>query len=939
MKQIATLLLLFLFFSSFSIAQTVQISGTIRDAGEGAAVSGVIVTSGNVEATSNESGFFKIQANSDGKTAYLSFYKDGYSLMEREIQTAGKEEVELGVIEFSHLPTGPAITEIVTGEDRIPVITLSEGEEESELGAQNISGILSAARDPFIAAAAFNLSTGGFDIRGYDAETVVLFNGMPFNNLENGSVYWSVWGGLNDVTRSRESSIDLSPNSYTFGGIGGYTAFDTRASEMQKGKRISYLFSNRAYNGRVMATWSTGMLKSGWAFSFSGSKRWANEGYVPGTFYDSYAYFASIDRKFGKNHLLNFTALGTPTKRGSQGAGTEELNDIAGTNFYNPHWGWQNGKKRNARVVNTHQPLFILRHDWKVNEKSSLLTAVGYQTGRYGRTNIDWFNAPDPRSDYYRETPVYFSLLNESLGDEIAQIYRDNPDLLQVQWHDMYAANEVVDLQERDYFNLHKYFPNNNAPQGNMSQYILDEQRSDASKFNASTTYQSIISDHLTVHAGLTWQQEKIHYFRTVKDLLGGDYFINVDKFILSNQRTLESLYNPAFHHSIYDVARVDLDDDNVVIREGDTYGWDYDINGQQFGTWLQGQFSFRKIDFFLAGQSTNTTFWRTGNLRNGKFPENSLGDSEKQDFINYSAKAGITFKIDGRNYIYANGAALTRPPEARIAYASPRNQDQLVPGLTTEKVFAWEAGFQHRSPGFKARATFFYSQINDGLKLNRFFLVDISRFGTSVLSNVDRRHAGVEVAFQAKITPTISFIGAAAVGEYIYTNRPNNYFIIDEDGVVQDRGKTYLKNFYVPSVPQTALSSSLEYRSPKFWSASLTVNYFNRTYLDFSPNRRSEDVVFGLEKGSDIYNDIVNQQKAPDAFTVDLFAYKSFKISDDIFFSLTGGVTNLLNAEVVQGGYEQLRYERNAVGVNVFPPRYFYAYGTNFFIMGALRF
>jgi hypothetical protein len=503
----------------------------------------------------------------------------------------------------------------------------------------------------------------------------------------------------------------------------------------------------------------------------------------------------------------------------------------------------------------------------------------------------------------------------------------------------MYAANEVVDLQERDYFNLHKFFKDGNTPQGNMSQYILDEQRSDANKLNASTTFQSIVSDHLTVHAGLTWQQEQIHYFRTVKDLLGGDYYINLDRFVLSTPRTLDALYNPAYHASVYDVAKVDLDDENIVIREGDTYGWDYNINGQQFGTWLQGQFSFRKVDFFLAGQTTNTTFWRTGNMRNGKFPENSLGDSEKQDFINYSAKAGITYKIDGRNYIYANGAAITRPPDARIAYASPRNQDQLVPGLTTEKVLAWEAGFQHRSPGLKARATFFYSNINDGLKLNRFFLVEVSRFGTYVLSNVDRRHAGVELAFQAKITPTLSFTGAAAIGEYIYTSRPDGFFIIDEDGVVQNRGKSYLKNFYVPSVPQTALSGSLEYRSPKFWSASLTVNYFNRTYLDFSPERRTEDAVFGLEEGDELYNSIVNQQKAPDAFSVDLFAFKSFKVSDGVFFSLTGGVTNLLNAEIVQGGYEQLRFERNAVGLDVFPPRYFYAFGTNFFLMGALRF
>ncbi|MCB0519391.1 MAG: TonB-dependent receptor [Lewinellaceae bacterium] len=945
MKQITTLLYFLFFASALSFAQSVRISGTLLDE-DGDALPGATVSIGDTETTTDEKGYFAINFQPDGPVSFLNVFKAGFTNQEIEVETAGKSQIDLLTIKMTPIVGSPAIRDAITGEDRIPIITLSEGEEETELGSQNISGILSASRDPFIAAAAFNLGNGGFEIRGYDAETVVLFNGMPFNNLENGAVFWSVWGGLNDVTRSRESAIDLSPSPYTFGGIGGYTAFDTRASEQRRQKRLSYMFSNRAYNGRAMATWSTGMMRNGWAFSFSGSKRWATEGYVPGTFYDSYSYFASIDRKIGSDHLLNLTALGTPTRRGSQGAAIQQMNDEAGTNFYNPHWGWQGGEKRNSRVVKTHQPLFILRHDWQINNNSSLTTAAGYQFGRYGRTNLDWFNAPDPRPDFYRNTSLYFASLSPELGQQVDQIYRDNPDLLQIQWDNLYGANQTVNLQNTNYFNLHKFFDGTSRPEGFMSQYILDEQRSDTRKFNATSTYQSIVSDHLTVNAGLTWQQEKTHYFRTVNDLLGGDYFINVDRFALSNPRLLETLYNPAFHGSIYDVAKADLGAENVVVKEGDTYGWDYDINGQQFGTWLQGLFTFSKVDFFLAGQSVNTTFWRTGYMQNGRFPETSLGESDKQTFTTYGAKGGLTFKIDGRNYLYANGAIFDRAPDARIAYASPRNREQIVPGLTKEKVYSWEAGFQHRSPRLKARATFFYTQINDGMKLLRFFVDDVDlsggQFGSYILTGLDRRHAGVELAVEAKITPTLTATGAASLGEYIYTSRPQGYLVQDNDGVIRDRGTIYLKNFYVPNTPQTAASLGLEYRSPQFWSASVTVNYFDRNYIDVTPERRREDIVFGETVGSDKYNTITFQEKVPDAFTVDLFANKSFKINSDVFFTLTAGVTNLLNTTVIQGGYEQLRYDKAEVantGVNFFPPRYFYAYGTNFFVLGALRF
>ncbi len=902
------------FFTAIAMAQVITIKGLVLDAKSGLAVEAAEITVGAAVTFSAADGSFELAVKADGQNLTLNIKATGYPDKQLMVLPTANNTVDLGSILLTSEALDP---NLITGEDRIPVITLPEGEDDGNLESENISGILSASRDPFIAAAAFNLSNGGFDIRGYRNETEVFFNGMPVTNLDNDAVYWSVWGGLNDVTRNRESTIDLSPNAYSFGGLGGVTAFDTRASEQRKQRRVSYLFSNRSYSHRWMGTWSTGMQPSGWAFSFSGSRRLAKEGYVPGTFYDAWAWFASIDRQVGKRHLLNLTALGAPVRRGQQGAATEEVNDLAGTKFYNPNWGWQQGKKRSARVVDAHQPLIILRHDWQLTESTSLSTTVGTQFGRYGRSGLDWFNAPDPRADYYRKLPSYFALDNGAVANEVAELYRNKPELLQIQWDQLYEAN-AMNGQSWE------------GTPGIWSQYVLANNRSDTRKINANTLYQNVVSDHLTLNFGVQYQNESTHYFKELTDLLGGDYYVNLDRFALEEGNST-------------DFAKNNLNDPEVIITEGDTYGWDYDINARKTGYWLQGQFSYRKIDFFATASFSKTSFWREGHYRNGRFPDSSFGESEKQNFSNLGLKSGLTYKIDGRNYLYGNLAFITRPPNPRDAYASSRKRDQLVPGLTNEKVYAAEAGYQLRSPAVKARATFFFAQINDALKINRFFLPgDISNFGTYILTGLDRRHAGVEMALSAKLSPTLTLNGAASIGEYIYSSRPNGIFIQDDDGIIQDRGTIYIKNFYVPGTPQTALSLGLDYRSPKYWSASLTVNYFDRNYIDFSPERRTADQVFGLEQGSEFYNRIVNQTRVPDRFTVDLFAYKSFKIDRNTFFYLTGGVTNLLNAEVITGGYEQLRFERQDVertGINVFGPRYFYAYGTNFFIMGALRF
>lgn len=921
MKQ-TTLLLIFLGFSQFIFSQRVSVYGFVEDGNLGKPLKGVSVIVGKVEVTTNEQGRFRVSFQSASPEFTIQFIKDGFQPQELQLSTSSLQSTKTGFktepIKLSPVVVETSAKDIVTDEDRIPTITLSD-DDDGDLGDQNVSGILSASRDPFVSAASFNLSTGGFEIRGYDNEIQTLFNGILVNNLETGSVFWSSWGGLNDVTRNRENTFDLSPFAYNIGGVGGAAAIDVRASEQRKGTRVSYMYSNRAFTGRLMGTWNSGLLKSGWAFSLSGSRRWAQEGYIPGTFYDSYSYFASIDKKFNNKHMLNFAAVGAPVRRGTSSPSIQESNDLAGTNFYNPNWGYQNGEKRNARVVDAHQPFFVLRHDWNISQRTILSTSLGYLTGRYGRTQLDWFNAYDPRADYYKKLPIYYRSKGnggDEIADVVADIYRKNPDLLQIQWDEIYEGNR---------FNGQSF---NNTP-GNFSQVIIGDQRSDLNRLSGTTNLQSSIGDHFNLHAGFNFQQEKTHYFSVVEDLLGGDYYVNVDRFALETPLPGQS-------------PEYDLNNPDPIVREGDTYKWDYDVTAQRLGPWAQGVFNFSHFDCFVAGEVTNLSFWRTGHYRNGRFPDSSFGDSDKQNYLNYSLKGGFTYKLNGRNYFYINGAYIKRAPDIRSAYVSPRSRDQLAPGLSSEILTSGEGGYILRAPNFKARATFFWTQFENAIRVNRFYLEeDVAAFGTSILTDADRRHAGVELAAQYKITPSWSVSGAASVGEYINTSRPRAFFVVDNDGVLEDRGIAYLKNFYVPNTPQTAVSGTLEYRSPRFWSASITVNYFDRNYIDVNPYRRTVDAVYGDELGSEIYDQKVDQEKLPSAYTVDLFANKSLKISDDMFFNLTLGVTNLLNATLRNGGFEQLRFNRADFenGVNVFAPKYYYAFGTNFFVMGAIRF
>lgn len=299
----------------------------------------------------------------------------------------------------------------------LPTINLSINELEGLEESQNISSLLQSSRDVFVSAAGYTFGPARYRMRGYDSEnTTVMINGVSVNDMESGRAYWASWGGLNDALRNQDINIGINASELTFGGIGGNTNITTRASTYGKGVKMTYSRANRSYSNRLMFIASTGLMKNGWAFTLSGSRRWAQEGYVEGTFYNAFSYFVSIEKKFNDKHSLGLIGYGSPNKRGRAGVSVQEAYSLAGSNYYNAYWGYQNGEKRNARIGNYHQPMIMLSHYWTMDDKTKLTSTLYYNFGRGGSTALSWVEADDPRPDYYKNLPSYYQLLKILMG-------------------------------------------------------------------------------------------------------------------------------------------------------------------------------------------------------------------------------------------------------------------------------------------------------------------------------------------------------------------------------------------------------------------------------------------------------------------------------------------------------------------------------------------
>ena len=899
MKRVLTIFVCFLLCSFISHAQNGRISGKVTDSETGKPVAKALIEIKDIHQSSNSDadGNFELKNIPYGK------YVVGISL---EGYQAGKVNVEV----ISPAVTIPAIklSKVVESAESagITEVNLSALDVEDENKEQSTAGLLHASEDVFLSTAGYTFSSVYYRQRGYDSENnKVMINGVEAGDPETGRITWSNWGGLNDAMRDKEVFNSLARSPYSFSSPGGMTFINTRASDYRKQIKLSYSLTNKMYRNRVMLTYATGMTKSGWALTLSGSRRWAQEGYVEGTFYDAWSYFLAAEKKFNDQHSLALTVFGAPTIRGQQAGSVQEAYDLTDNKFYNPNWGYQNGEKRNAKIKQFHEPVFILNHYWTMNEKTKLTTTLSYTFGQNNWSALNWYNSADPRPGYYRYLPSYDT---SSYHNAVAERWANDESVHQINWDALYQANYLANFQ------------------GQSARYIQENNESHHKQISFSTVLDKEITDHASFTGGLNFSLYNGRNYKTLKDLLGANYWLDIDQFA---QRDFKG-----------DTTKLqnDIDNPNRKIKVGDKFGYDYESHINDINLWGQGNFTYDKIDFFLSGSLTGVQYWRTGYMRNGRHANNSKGDSEKQNFLNFGLKGGLTYKINGRNFVELNAIYMTRAPYFSNAFISPRISNDVVPDLKNETIFGAELNYIVRYPWLTARLTGYYTRFLHGTDITSYYHDDYLTYVYYTLTGIDKTHQGIEFGAQVKATKSLSFSGVASIGDYYYTSRPMGT-VTFENGSRPDTSQViYQKNFHVPSTPQTALSLGLKY-SYKYWYLDIDGSYYDNSWLEFFPGSRTQQAIDGLGYGDPKIKAITEQSKLKGGFVLDASIGKSIRINYKYFISINFSVNNILNNTDIQtGGFEQRRFDFTGKNQDKFPPKYYYLFGRSYFLNVSFR-
>ena len=739
----------------------------------------------------------------------------------------------------------------------------------------------------------------------------VYINGALMNDAESGQFRYSQVGGLNNQTRSGEYSLPFEANNFSMPSMGGANNYNFRPSAMPIGNKAALSVANRNYTLRGMYSYSSGLNDKGWAVAAALTYRWADRGYVEGTFYNSLSYFLGIEKVTG-NHSISFVTWGNPTERASQGASTDEMYWIANDRYYNPYWGYQNGKKRNSRVINDFAPTALLTWDWKINDDMKLTTSLTGKYSMYKSTKLNYNNSDNPQPDYWKVLPSsYFNVWNEddnSYRTESAWDAWNNA----YNWLSLSKVNRQIDFDRLYAANVSA------SQQGADAMYYIQAKHNNQLDFKLSSTLDMKLDDRQKLVMGMNLGTTKGMHYQTMDDMLGATQFHNINYYALGK----------------YDInseqVQYDLNNPNAKVGDGDRFGYDYNILVDRADFWTTYSATLSRMHAFVSARVGGTQMQRDGKMRNGLAKDNSYGKSGTARFLDGGGKVGLSFNLGMGNIIQLGAGYELRTPTAYTAFASPEINNDFVANLKNEKVLSAELGYSLNTSWVRANVNAYYSRIKDATEWQCFYFDDANSFSYVSLTGVEKEYYGVEYGLKFKITSAFSIQAVGTVSEAKYANDANVRYMLSTSG---DYGNDicHLKGVREASTPLLAQSLTLSY-SNKGWFIDLTGNYYDHIYLSPSVYYRYDEICEHDNDGNAIVPD---QLEGNGGFMLDASIGKLIRLrKGQLSINLT--LTNILNnRDICTGGYEQSRDNLTSSGnsrgyVFSMNPKKFYAYGIN---------
>jgi len=859
-----------------------SIVGTIVDVDsnplEGA---NVVVLGTDLGGVSDNTGAFSINVSEGTYDVVASFI--GYSSITKSVVVEGVSTLEF-VLDFDVVSLSDVEVLASRASETTPVAYTNVSKEEMEvrLGSQDIPMILNTTPSVYATQQGGGAGDARINIRGFNQRNVaVMINGVPQNDMENGWVYWSNWDGVGDATSSIQVQRGLSAVNLATPSIGGTMNIITDPTSFEKGGK----FKQEAGDGGFLKTtinYNTGLLLND-KLALSGTiVRKTGDGIIDGTWTDAWAYYFGGSYAVSENQRFELYAIGAPQRHGQnlykQNIATysqELAGDVDGYDtdafaegnkfeteagrLFNQNvapidpsytgkqywymYGARTTNRFNKNFLNErenffHKPLVNLNHFLTINDKTRLSSVLYWSGGSGGGTGTYGSVSRTPAVEgerWYASSPWAWDW-----NAEIAQ-NSDNID-------ENFSTTE------------------------NRSTGILRNSINRQNTYGLISKLNYELNDNLELQVGLDWRTARIEHAREVRDLLGGDYY-------------------------------VDYADDNFeegkVVKLGDEIAYHNETTVDWIGGFVQGNYTTEKLNLYGMGGVSSIEYSYQDHF--------TIADEviTADPITTYQVKGGALFNVNENLGVFINSGYVQKAPilDNVITYDGVVATDP-----DNEKFLHNEFGANFGTQKLGVRVSAYNTDWQDRNLTKSVQTGQGSSGDTDVifLKGVNQKHQGLEIETKIQPNDMIELDLIASFGNWKFdgdadgTYQENEYN--DEGQVIGYQTTDYayaLDGLYVGDMPQTAYILGVTLKPIKGLRLQALYKTYDKNYSDWSPDAR--EIEDGVADRSQVW-------EAPGYSKLDLHASYKLPIKGyDI--SLNAHVFNALDEVFVQDAVDNSKY------------------------------
>ena len=894
MRKFSHVLILIL-LPVFVMAQH-TVSGTVTDAATGDALPGanVVVVGTNMGAAAAADGSFSI-SNVPAGSYTITASVIGYADDSRSVNVSGDATVNFS-LETSALELSALEVLASRAGEKTPVAytNITKAEVEARLGSQDIPMILNTTPSVYATQQGGGAGDARINVRGFNQRNVaVMINGVPQNDMENGWVYWSNWDGVGDATSSIQMQRGLSAVNLATPSIGGTMNIITDPTALTRGGKVKTELGAGGFK-KLTANYNTGLINDKMAFSATVVRK-TGDGIIQGNWTDSWAYYFGASYAADDKNRFEIYAIGAPQRHGQNlykqnmavyapdfakdqddyeadalgKFGAPEAAHTSDRRLFSQNWSPINSSYKGkqywymygARETDRHDPNFLnerenffhkplvnLNHFLTINNKMRLSTIAywsggsGGGTGTYGSIvtrDASGKHDADPGGHkfYYGNSPWT----------------RD--------WNETISINSN---SETSYYFQKK----TKSKKAGESIGILRNSINRQHTWGAISKLNIDVNDALKVQLGVDWRTAGIEHAREVRDLLGGQFFINyADKnYPSGRERGLGDII--AYHNET-------------------TVDW--------IGFFAQGSYTAGPLSAYgMAG---------TSSIKYSYQDHFSVADELiTADAISaVQVKGGVMYDVSDNISVFGNFGIVEKPPIMdNVIHYSGAVAEKTV----NEQFTSFEAGLNFNSEKAALKASYYNTQWKDRNLTRNVTTGQGSSGDTDIifLTGVNQSHSGFEVEGSYQVMDMLRLDMAAGFGDWYFDgDAKGDYQEFTDAGVVSTSYEYGLDKLKVGDMPQSMMVVGATVTPISGLRIQGLFNWYDNNYSDWSP--ASREIKGGTADREQVW-------MAPGYSKIDLHAYYNLPMSlAGTKLQVFAHVFNLTDALYIQDAVDNSQY------------------------------